>query len=207
MMTMDGTVREILGNPEKPLMAEAARPEQNAPRNAAAAGAMAQRSTSSRRSVLEKAPISPAVAARRTGLLNIMEKPKTPQKLATRRKRICCHRARFCGRNAVGCSLSSTARIQAVIVATVMIMSAYIRRSRPDRISSLARSIPQVMNGKPGMMKSMEQIYPASCWNLTCRNISSSRNRIVYDTHAADTETITFRNRVRCRLMSLQRIK
>lgn len=50
-----------------------------------------------------------------------------------------------------------------VIVATVIMSSAYISRSIPERISSFAKSIPLVINGNPGMINSMEQIYPASC--------------------------------------------
>ena len=42
----------------------------------------------SRRSVFAIAPINAAVTASGTGLLNIMEKPNTPQKLARSRNRI-----------------------------------------------------------------------------------------------------------------------
>ena len=55
---------------------------------AAAAGGKPARSTSSRRKVLDSAPMKAAAAASRTGLLNMTEKPNTPQKLARSRNRI-----------------------------------------------------------------------------------------------------------------------
>ena len=55
---------------------------------AAAAGGKPARSTSSRRKVLDSAPMKAAAAARRPGLLNMNEKPNTPQKLARSRNRI-----------------------------------------------------------------------------------------------------------------------
>ena len=149
---------DIRGYPDSPFNVEARIPAIKAPINAAAAGGREKRSMSSSLMVLETAPISPAAAASRTGLLNIMENPKTPQKPANKRSRIICHSARFRGRNGIGFSPSSMARIQAVIVATVIMIREYISRSIPERISSLARSIPLVINGKPGIMNSMEQI-------------------------------------------------
>ena len=83
----------------------------------------------------------------------MMEKPKTPQKLAIRRRRIHCHTVNVSGWNGSGVKPSNIARIQAVIVATVVIINEYVMRSIPERISSLARSIPLVMNGNPGIMK------------------------------------------------------
>ena len=53
--------------------------------------------------------------------------------------------------------------MQTVMVATRMNEDGVDQTFNPERISSLAKSMPLVMNGKPGMMKSMEQIYPASC--------------------------------------------
>ena len=88
MITMDGTVMEILGYPTFVLMREARSPAVSAPKKAAAAGGKPARSTSSRRKVLDSAPMNAAAAARRTGLLNMTEKPNTPQKLARSRNRI-----------------------------------------------------------------------------------------------------------------------
>ena len=62
-----------------------------------------------------------------------------------------------------GCSFNRSAIIQANIVATNIIIIEYVNRSRPERKSSLARSIPLVINGKPGIINNMEHIYPASC--------------------------------------------
>ena len=76
MITIDGTVTEILGYPTLLLIREASRPAAKAPMNAAAAGGHAVRSTSSSLNVFATAPIPAATAARRTGLLNITEKPK-----------------------------------------------------------------------------------------------------------------------------------
>ena len=109
----------------------------------------------------------PEAMASGTGLLNIMENPKTPQKLASKRNKIHCHKARFNGRNEIGLSPSNIASIQAVIVETVTIINEYINRSEPERISSLARSIPLVIKGKPGIINSIEQMYPASCCSRT----------------------------------------
>ena len=53
---------------------------------AAAAAGMPVRSTNSRRKVFARAPIAAAIAAIFTGLLNMMENPNTPQKLAIKRK-------------------------------------------------------------------------------------------------------------------------
>ena len=82
------------------------------------------RSTISRRRVLATAPIHPAVAASFLGLLNITENPKTPQKLAASRKRICTGTCKFNVRKSTGCNFKISAIIQAVIVATVIIMIA-----------------------------------------------------------------------------------
>ena len=157
-MTIEGTVIEILGYPATPFRVEARSPARNAPINAAAAGGILTRSINSKRKVLESAPIKPAAVARRLGLLNMIENPKTPQKLARRRNRIHCHNARSIGRNGSGFKPSSMARIQAVMVATVMMIREYISRSVPERISSFAKSIPLVINGNPGIINSMEQI-------------------------------------------------
>ena len=81
-MTMEGTVKEIRGYPWLFLMREASSPAVKAPINAAAAAGIPVKSTSSSRSVLASAQMKEAVYAIETELLNIMEKPKTPQKLA-----------------------------------------------------------------------------------------------------------------------------
>ena len=59
--------------------------------------------------------------------------------------------------------LRTIAKIHAVMVATVIMISEYIRRSIPERISNFAKSIPLVINGNPGIINNIEQIYPASC--------------------------------------------
>ena len=57
MITIDGTVTEILGYPTLLLIREASRPAAKAPMNAAAAGGHAVRSTSSSLNVFATAPI------------------------------------------------------------------------------------------------------------------------------------------------------
>ena len=124
---------------------------------------MCVKSISSKRSVFAIAPIQAAVAAIGIELLNIIEKPNTPQKLViilnTNSKiLLMCIVVKSCG-----CSFNRSAIIQANIVATNIIIIEYVNRSRPERKSSLARSIPLVINGKPGIINNMEHIYPASC--------------------------------------------
>ena len=63
MITIEGTVSEILGYPLLFLIKEASNPAVRAPINAAAAGGICVKSTSSSRSVLAMAPINAAVAA------------------------------------------------------------------------------------------------------------------------------------------------
>ena len=46
-------------------------------------------------------------------------------------------------------------------------------------MSSFARSIPLVINGKPGMIKSMEHTYPDSCWSEIPKIISAIRRKMV----------------------------
>lgn len=81
IITIDGTVRVILGKPTFFLSKEASNPEHNAPINAAALAGIDVKSISSRRKVFTNIPIIPAVNAILRGLLNISEKPYTPQKL------------------------------------------------------------------------------------------------------------------------------
>ena len=87
-MTMDGTVTEILGYLTLFFKRDARSPDASAPIKAAAAGGKDARSTSSRRRVLQIAPSTAAEHASFTGLLNMMEKPNTPKKLAISRSRI-----------------------------------------------------------------------------------------------------------------------
>ena len=108
------------------------------------------------------------------GLLNIIEKPNTPPKLVISRNNKSVPADNFNGGKSIGFKWNSNAMIQAVMVATTMITMAYARRSRPERISSLARSIPLVINGKPGIINSIEQIYPASCCSDTEKKVSAS---------------------------------
>ena len=68
----------------------------------AAAGGNDARSTSSRRVVFAIAPMIPAVAASRNGLLNITEKPKTPKKLAISRNIKYSDLLKFNGRKSIG---------------------------------------------------------------------------------------------------------
>ena len=65
MMTIDGTVKEILGYPTEFFVREARSPASSAPQKAAAAGGNMAKSTSSNRVVFAMAPITPAVAASR----------------------------------------------------------------------------------------------------------------------------------------------
>ena len=129
-----------------------------APIKAATAGGKAAKSINSSLIVFDTAPIMPVAMASFMGLLNISEKPSTPQKLIRRRSKTNCHRRRFTGRKATGLSPSRIARIQAVIVATVIIISEYTSLSVPERMSSFAKSMPLVIKGNPGMIKSIEQI-------------------------------------------------
>ena len=75
MITIAGTVREILGKPIFFLTTEAIHPVQNAPIKAAAPIGIWARSTSSNRNVLVNIPMRAAVNAIFLGLLNIRENP------------------------------------------------------------------------------------------------------------------------------------
>ena len=100
MMTIDGTVRAILGYVSLSSATLASSPETSAPMSAAAsggtppaspsAGIRALRSTSESLSVFETAPMQPAAAAICTGLLNMIEKPNTPTKLMKARSAVSC---------------------------------------------------------------------------------------------------------------------
>lgn len=158
MITIDGTVIEIRGYPATPFNVDARIPAINAPIKAAVAGGREQRSMSSKRVVLDIAPMIAAATASLMGLLNIIENPNTPQKLVSNRNKIHCHKARCSGKNGIGFKPSNIARIHAVIVETVIMIKEYINLSEPERISSLARSMPLVIKGNPGMINNMEQI-------------------------------------------------
>ena len=157
-MTIDGTVNVILGYPLFFLITDAKSPAVRAPINAAAAAGMAVKSTSSRRSVLARQPIRAAVPAILSELLNINENPKTPQKLAIMRSTSRSTAFIWIGVKSLGVRLSISAIIHAKTVATRTIMLEYVSLSIPERRSSFARSIPLVINGKPGIINNIEHI-------------------------------------------------
>lgn len=63
MITIEGTVIDILGYPATPFTVVAKMPATKAPAKAATAGGKDARSISSNRNVLDTAPITPAAAA------------------------------------------------------------------------------------------------------------------------------------------------
>ena len=86
-MTIEGTVREILGYPALFLIRDARSPAVNAPIKAVTAGGIAGQIYKFQSEAYLRLPRSvAAVAASRIGLLNMTEKPNTPQKLAIRCK-------------------------------------------------------------------------------------------------------------------------
>ena len=123
-MTMDGTVRDILGYPLFSLINDARSPTVRAPANAAAGAGIPVRSTSSSRSEFAMAPISAAVAAMGAGLLNMIENPNTPKKLIISLRIRCSTGVRFKSSKSIGCSRRSSAIIHANIVATMTIIIA-----------------------------------------------------------------------------------
>ena len=52
------------------------------------------------------------------------------------------------------------------------------------------------MKGKPGMMKSIEQMYPASCCVAMPKQVSRKLNNKAYARQANETLAATFKNRV-----------
>ena len=74
--------------------------------------------------MFDSAPITAATDASFTGLLNISEKPNTPQKLMASRSKIRAQTGSPSGRKSIGCSRSNSAMSQAVNVATTTIMIA-----------------------------------------------------------------------------------
>ena len=93
-------------------------------------------------------------------LLNMSEKPYTPQKLVMILMTILSSGAISSSGKSAGEKWSSSATTQPVIVAISIISRAYVMRYRPDLRSSFARSMPPVISGKPGITNSMEQMYP-----------------------------------------------
>ena len=85
-----------------------------------------------------------------TGLLNMIENPKTPTKLVISRRTKSSAGDSPRSAKAPGDRLSISAMTQAVIVEMTTMITAYASRSRPERISSFARSIPLVINGSRG---------------------------------------------------------
>ena len=82
MMTIAGTVIAIRGKPTLSRTKLAISPANNAPMNAAKAAGTWLNSTKLSRKVFAKAPMTAATVAIDTLALNMIEKPKTPQKLA-----------------------------------------------------------------------------------------------------------------------------
>ena len=74
-------------------------------------------------------------------------------------------------------------------------------------MSSLARSIPLVINGNPGIIKSIEHIYPASCTDGMLNSRMASLSSIAYIRHEADIEAAIFKNKVKWCLISLVLIR
>ena len=103
---------------------DASKPAVSAPMKAASADGIWVKSMSSSRNVLAAAPISAAVAAIGMALLNMIEKPKTPQKLVMIRRNICKRGSMFMAAKSTGFNFSSKAMIHANIVATSTIMIA-----------------------------------------------------------------------------------
>ena len=52
------------------------------------------------------------------------------------------------------------------------------------------------MKGKPGIMKSIEQMYPASCCVAMPKHVSKKLNNKAYTRQAKETLAATFKNRV-----------
>ena len=158
MMTMEGTVRVILGQPIFFLIADAMSPAERAPINAAAPAGSSARSISSSRRVFAIMPIMPAVTAILRVLLNMRENPYTPQKLVISLNAINSGSSISSAAKSPGSNLNTDAAAQPVTVAMNIISRAYVTRSSPERISSFDRSIPPVISGNPGMTNSIEHM-------------------------------------------------
>ena len=137
---------------------DASKPAVSAPMKAASADGIWVKSMSSSRNVLAAAPISAAVAAIGMALLNMIEKPKTPQKLVMIRRNICKRGSMFMAAKSTGFNFSSKAMIHANIVTTKHNNDRVGQTFQTGTKISLARSMPLVIKGKPGMINNMEQI-------------------------------------------------
>ena len=56
--------------------------------------------------------------------------------------------------------------------------------------------MPLVIKGKPGIINSIEQIYPASCCVAMPKQVSKKLNNKAYARHAKETLAATFKNKV-----------
>lgn len=110
---MEGTVSDIRGYPLYCFIKEARSPAVAAPIKAAAAAGIHVKSISSRRRVLAIQPIRAVIAAMETELLNIIENPNTPQKLAISLNIRCCILPRCKVVNSSGCKCNNNAIIHA----------------------------------------------------------------------------------------------
>ena len=106
------------------LISDASSPAASAPVNAATAAGIPVKSTRDNRRVLATAPIIAAVEAMGIELLNIIENPRTPQKLAHRRKISLDAVPRCTAIKSSGCNFRIIAVIQAPMVATSMMINA-----------------------------------------------------------------------------------
>ena len=57
--------------------------------------------------------------------------------------------------------------------------------------------MPLVINGKPGIINNMEQMYPASWTAGTWKKISAAFKQMAYIRQAAEIETAIFKNSVK----------
>ena len=124
MITIEGTVIAILGKPILRLIIDASIPATKAPIKAATAGGTFDQLTKLKRKVLATAPERPATVAIEILELNIIEKPKTPQKLAINLKRVKTSGAKFNFSKFCGCKFKIKAITQPTAVATTIIIIA-----------------------------------------------------------------------------------
>ena len=88
----------------------------------------------------------------------MIEKPNTPQKLANKRKIVKITGSKFKGKKSCGCKCKTRAIIHPTAVATTIIIDANAILSKPERISTLEISNPEVMKGKPGITNNIAPI-------------------------------------------------
>ena len=124
MMTIDGTVTDILGYPLHFIKREAKSPAVIEPAKAATAAGQPDRSTSSSLRVLATAPMIAAEEAMRPGLLNMREKPKTPAKLAANLRTAKARGDNARSAKSAGCRFSAMDITQPVTVAMIIIFTA-----------------------------------------------------------------------------------